>query len=278
MEGQDFTVYTDHKPIVVAIKMKLEPQSARQAKEDLEASPTEMVYGSTLTVPGDFFQTGEEAPVSDHFRALRQRVDDPRPIPTSTYGAEKVKYRVPASLEVSKYVFVHRGEAKRPLQPPYTGPYLVFSKQPKWFNLQIGSKEEKIWMDRLKPAWVAKGDIEVAQPPRRGRPPASRPAFDNDQLVKLATRGEQGETVRPNGRGFRHTVKRGLQPGMNYNNDQPVRGQAPQQPSASMVSESSAGSQVSLPLTYAEMISSHSVTEIDCWPQINFSQWGHLYR
>jgi hypothetical protein len=37
------------------------------------------------------------------------------------------------------------------LSPPYQGPYLVLASGPKFFRLQMGSREETVSVDRLKP-------------------------------------------------------------------------------------------------------------------------------
>ena len=39
-------------------------------KEDLNASPADLVYGAPLTVPGDFIQEAPQAPVNEHLRQL----------------------------------------------------------------------------------------------------------------------------------------------------------------------------------------------------------------
>ena len=54
--------------------------------------------------------------------------------------------------------------------PNYAGPYLVLEKGPKVFKLQVGTWEEVITRDRLKPH-VGLAPPAVAETPRRGRPP-----------------------------------------------------------------------------------------------------------
>ena len=140
-------------------------------KEDLNASPADLVYGAPLTVPGDFIPEAAQTPVQDHLRKLRQKVDNLRPTTTSAHGAENVKPKVPVALTSAKFVFI-RKEAKKPLEPPYTGPYEVLERSEKYFKLQIGSRQDKVSIDRLKVALVDQNNpVQVAQPPKRGRPP-----------------------------------------------------------------------------------------------------------
>ena len=140
-------------------------------KEDLNASPADLVYGTPLTVPGDFIPEAAHTPVHDHLRQLRQKVENLRPTPTSAHGAENVKTKIPTALISAKFVFV-RKETKKPLEPPYMGPYEVLERSDKYFTLQVGSRQDRVSIDRLKVALVDKDQpVQVAQPPKRGRPP-----------------------------------------------------------------------------------------------------------
>merc|ERR1712020_624705 len=140
-------------------------------KEDLNASPADLVYGAPLTVPGDFIQETPQAPVNEHLRQLREKVSDLRPIPASAHG--QTKSNVPDSLSKAKFVFVRKDSNKSPLQTPYDGPYEVLRRAEKYFTIRMGNKEDRITVDRLKTAYVDDSmPVTVAQPPRRGRPPS----------------------------------------------------------------------------------------------------------
>ena len=52
------------------------------------------------------------------------------------------------------------------------GPYEVLERSDKYFTLQVGSRQDRVSIDRLKVAIVdSDGPVQVAQPPKRGRPP-----------------------------------------------------------------------------------------------------------
>ena len=59
--------------------------------------------------------------------------------------------RVPAALASAEYVFVHKEASIQPLSQLYCAPYRVLSHQDKFFSLEIGSKQETVSIDGLKP-------------------------------------------------------------------------------------------------------------------------------
>ena len=120
--------------------------------------------------------------VPEHLRCLRRQVENLRPVPTSAHGVENVKFNVPKSLTDAQFVYVRRDGKSAPLQTPYDGPFRVLGKGPKSFKLQLGTRTDIVSIDRLKPA-ITEGEVEVALPPRRGRPPNS--------IVNLDPQGSQ---------------------------------------------------------------------------------------
>lgn len=139
-------------------------------KEDLGTSPAELVFGAPLTVPGEFVGHGQGEPVPELLRRLRDNVAELRPVPPVHHSPPTTS--VPTSLSLAKFVFIRHDSHKSPLQPPYDGPFRVLAAGDKFFKIQVGHREETISIDRLKIAHVDEADeVQVAQPPRRGRPP-----------------------------------------------------------------------------------------------------------
>ena len=144
-------------------------------KEDLQSSSAELVYGQPLRVPGDF------VPASNvPWSATLQRaslLDNARlfaPVPTSRHGLPQS--HIPAGLQTAEYVFIRHDAHRGPLRPPYEGPFRVLETGDKHFVVDMGGKPERLSIDRLKPAHLdVARPIELAQPPRRGRPPALHP-------------------------------------------------------------------------------------------------------
>ena len=55
-------------------------------------------------------------------------------------------------LLTSEYVFVRVDAHRKPLTPPYVGPFRVIQRRKKNFKVDIGGRTDAISIDRLKPA------------------------------------------------------------------------------------------------------------------------------
>ena len=71
---------------------------------------------------------------------------------TSWHSANK-KSQVPTALTEAKFIFVRHRARRTPLSRPYDGPYRVKKRGEKYFVLQVGTKEQVVSIDRLKPAF-----------------------------------------------------------------------------------------------------------------------------
>lgn len=143
-------------------------------KEDIGASSAELVYGAPLTVPGEFVGT-PTALGSEHeqLRQLRETVRSFVPVQMSAHGPRTSN--VPRHLKNAQYVFVRRDAHCHPLQQPYEGPYAVVQAGDKTFTLLMGTRQETVSIDRLKPAHLDLSlPVSVATPPPRGRPCAQQ--------------------------------------------------------------------------------------------------------
>ncbi|XP_058620662.1 metallophosphoesterase 1 isoform X4 [Onychostoma macrolepis] len=144
-------------------------------KEDLQSSSAELVYGQPVRVPGDFVPS-----IMVPWSATLQRsalLDNARlfaPVPTSRHGLPQS--HIPAGLQAADYVFIRHDAHRGLLHPPYEGPFRVLETGDKHFVVDRGGKPERLSIDRLKPAHLdVARPIDLAQPPRRGRPPVLRP-------------------------------------------------------------------------------------------------------
>lgn len=137
-------------------------------KEDLQASPAQLLYGTTLKLPGEFFvQENTPGDPSTFAAKLQNHMSKLRPVPTAHHNHTTVF--VHPDLHTCSHVFLRDDSVRRPLQQPYTGPYPVISRQPKIFELKINDKSVMVSIDRLKPAFLLLTDpIEYPQAKNEG--------------------------------------------------------------------------------------------------------------
>ncbi|CAB0044533.1 unnamed protein product [Trichogramma brassicae] len=87
-------------------------------KEDLQASPAEMVFGTSLRIPGEFVarQEPDKTSPSEFVLALRRLFQAIRPVPASRH----VQHRpfVFKDLATSDYVFRRLDTILKPLEQP----------------------------------------------------------------------------------------------------------------------------------------------------------------
>ena len=115
-------------------------------KEDINCSTAELVYGSPLTVPGDFIPGTNEPPnPSSLLPWLRQAISKFNFTPMSQHGV--APQHMPRELFNSPYVFIRRDSHKPPLTPPYEGPYKVLQRGTKSFRLMLAAgKKLFLWI------------------------------------------------------------------------------------------------------------------------------------
>lgn len=138
-------------------------------KDGSGLSSAEMVYGSALTVPGEFLGSPEPPP-EDFIRKLQLCFDGFQFTPTPRPSPPTPVQHIPPQLLNAEFAFIRRDGHVPPLSPLYHGPYRVISTGAKFFTLQIGAKVDNISVDRLKPV-LSSSPVTPSSPPRRGRPP-----------------------------------------------------------------------------------------------------------
>ena len=123
--------------------------------------PAELVLRNRVHIPGDCVP-GVSPPVLD-----------PPPVPAQHHAKPSVS--IPAALMTTPYVFVRCDAHRSPLDRPYLGPYRVISRSEKTFLLDLGNRQDKVSIDRLKPA---------------PNPVVTRSGRISRQPVRLGVRGE----------------------------------------------------------------------------------------
>lgn len=126
-------------------------------KEELNCSVAELLYGTTLKLPGEFFidTPTETAANPSAFVELKEDMRKLRPVSATDHSsADNIVFVHPA-LNTCAYVFLRYDAVRKLLQPPYTGPHEVIRRvSDKVFTIKVNGKVVNVSVDRLKPAFL----------------------------------------------------------------------------------------------------------------------------
>ena len=126
-----------------------------QLKEDLKCTAAELVYGTTLRLPGEFFDDSKA-----------EATPDPTSYVTRLKGMMKVLQATPvrkqqpctntyvsSNLKSCTHVFICHDAVRKPLQKPYDGPYKVIKRSDKYYTVDVSGHHEVVSIDCLKPVF-----------------------------------------------------------------------------------------------------------------------------
>ncbi|KMQ86466.1 pol polyprotein [Lasius niger] len=172
-------------------------------KDDIQATPAELVYGGTLRLPGQFLnrQSGEERDVSSFVTELRRHFERVQPTEGTQHG--KRRPFVFKELRTVEHVFVRHDGPKTQLQMPYDGPFPVIKRSEKTFVVHMHGKNQTISVDRLKPAYIISDEAIDRAEPTAGTPGAREESASPEQRGEARPAGEERETRTRSGRRVR---------------------------------------------------------------------------
>ena len=153
-------------------------------KTDLQCSTAELVYGTTLRLPGEFFHHEASDPITEQttlLTRLKTAMRELRAVPVREQSQRNTY--VSKDLSACTHVFVRNDTVRKPLQQPYNGPFRVIDRTDKYFTLDLNGRSDKVSLDRLKPAYL--DSSPVAQPPP---PPPPSPSSTPPATTTRATR------------------------------------------------------------------------------------------
>ncbi|BHF84689.1 hypothetical protein SprV_0902784000 [Sparganum proliferum] len=133
--------------------LPLAPLGIRAAlKSDLGCSAAELVFGTTLRLPGEMITAtsrGADETPDNLVHRLRQFMRSLSPVPPRTPMTE---YYVEKDLGKCTHVFVRCDRVRQPLESPYEGPFRVLARNAKTCRILRGDKEDVVSVDRVKAA------------------------------------------------------------------------------------------------------------------------------
>ncbi|BHF73645.1 hypothetical protein SprV_0401672700 [Sparganum proliferum] len=121
-------------------------------KTDLGCSAAELVFGTTLTLPGEMVtpnSPGTDETPDNHMHRSRQFMRSLSLVPPLTRVTESYVEKV---LDNCTHVFVRCDRVRQPLESPYEGPFRVLARNVKTCRIFRGDKEDVVIVDRVKAA------------------------------------------------------------------------------------------------------------------------------
>ncbi|GFU82119.1 integrase catalytic domain-containing protein [Trichonephila clavipes] len=132
-------------------------------KEDILCTPAELVFGTTIRLPGEIFVSSKpDDDVVNFVSKLKSHMQSLHPKPPKHDGKRPV-FIHPGLLEAT-HVFLRRDMLRHPLQQTYDGPFKVLQRKDKVFFLDINGKRVSVSIDRYKPAFfLYTEDLQLPQ-------------------------------------------------------------------------------------------------------------------
>lgn len=170
-------------------------------RTDTNTSAAQLTYGQAIRLPGDFITPSSSAsPCSmdhDFVSQLHQSITSLTP--TYLPHSNKRSMFVHSDLSTCDSVFLRVDAVRKPLQPPYEGPYPVLKRNGKFFEIQLPGRTATVSIDRLKPAYVintSHNDADTAPTPQSTLAP--KPTTSNQDATAATNRRTQsGRRIRP---------------------------------------------------------------------------------
>ena len=125
-------------------------------KEDLDASPKELLYGQCLRLPGDLFISSDSSPPPTSAPELLHNMKKFASSlqPTSTRVNQSTPVYLPKALTSCSHVFIKDDLIHRNLTPAYSGPFKVVTRREHTFTVLKGDKLISVNINNLKPGFV----------------------------------------------------------------------------------------------------------------------------
>ncbi|GFW03909.1 uncharacterized protein TNCV_2050251 [Trichonephila clavipes] len=151
-------------------------------KNDLKATSSQLVYGTTLRLPYLIFSESLQTSVTpSYISKLITMMKKLSPISPDYHSC--TKSYVQQSLSTCTHVFLRNDRIRPPLTPPYTGPHLVKSRSDKNFVICINNKNITVTIDRCKPAFEFSEDFNSQKVSSNFEPPLTEQQIEDKTVV-----------------------------------------------------------------------------------------------
>ena len=157
-------------------------------KTDLHCTTPEMVYGTTLGLPGEFFAPDPSLNLADpanYVTQLKVVMSKLKSIPVCKQSPRSTY--VHDDLDSCTHVYVRQDKVRKPLEKTYNGPFKVLQRSSKHFTLEVKGNRDVVSLDRLKPAHMEPLPTSTEPPPSTTSLPTPQSSPPTNQLPKTTT-------------------------------------------------------------------------------------------
>ena len=130
------------------------------SKADIDVSSAKLRLGTTLRLPGQFFEEAVAQTRFDNCTKLSAFMTTLRAPPTHHYDTPRSC--VEKALQTCIHVFMKHDGAKSNFDRSYCGLFKVLSKHDKYFTLDLGTRVVNVSIHRVKAAHLFEHDINDA--------------------------------------------------------------------------------------------------------------------
>ena len=124
-------------------------------KQDCRCTAAQLVNGTTLRLPGDYFtSTPTSSQLEPHSYATQLKTIIHKLQSPNICKQKQRTIHIHTDLSSCPYVFVRHDGVRKSLQPPYDGPFKVLQRSSKHFTLDVAGQKKVVSLDRLKPAYM----------------------------------------------------------------------------------------------------------------------------
>lgn len=133
-------------------------------RQDLQDSPAEMVFGTLLRIPGEFFVPKDTSACGPHafIASLRRFFKAISPVSSARYATHHPF--IFKDFTTCNYVFCRIDAIKTPLEQPYIGPHRIVKRvDHRTFIIDVNGIAKTLSTDHLKPAYLERSNSQLRQ-------------------------------------------------------------------------------------------------------------------
>lgn len=165
---------------------------------DTGVSPAEFLYGTTLTIPGEFVAGDDFTPDPQSFvNDFRVFMQNCKPVPVAHKYKKRAFYF--KDLATCSHAFLRNDAVKQPLERPYSGPYKITQRiSDRVYSLDVKGRIINVTVERLKPAHFVplEAELPAVETANQAQPHAEASTSQQPSSSELKTYSRAKKHVR----------------------------------------------------------------------------------